>query len=100
MGGSKREKVGVLEGMVETEEAAGQSSLSMPVRVEFQCPKQPTKNIGARIRVKREELRLSQAELAERVGVITQTVKGWESGSQSPRVGNRVRLAEVLGDGD
>ena len=40
---------------------------------------------------------LSQAELAERVGVTEVTIHSWETGKRVPRLGNLRRLAEALG---
>jgi repressor LexA len=45
----------------------------------------------------REVAVLTQAELAERVGVSVTTISHWETGSKRPRVSNIRKLAEVLG---
>ena len=82
--------------MVETGEGAARGSLFMPVRVEFKPRASSHPDLATCVRVRRRELGLSQAQLAERVGVCILTVKGWESGSQSPRDRNRARLAEVF----
>jgi transcriptional regulator with XRE-family HTH domain len=37
------------------------------------------------VRQAREELGLSQAELAEAVGVTTRTIQNWEAGASSPK---------------
>ena len=68
----------------------------MPVRVVFKPRKSAFPDLATCIRVKRQELGLSQAQLAERVGISILTVKGWESGAQSSRGRNRTRLAEVF----
>lgn len=49
------------------------------------------------ISVRREEVGLSQAELATRVGVSQQTVSRWESGVAIPQSERVVSLAKVLG---
>ncbi|MCR5876545.1 helix-turn-helix domain-containing protein [Phenylobacterium sp. J426] len=50
--------------------------------------------IGARIRVRRRALRLSQRRLGERVGVTFQQIQKYESGSQRLSV---VRLLAIAG---
>ena len=40
---------------------------------------------------------LTQAELAEKVGVSESTIAGWEVGRKTPRLRNIRKLAEVLG---
>jgi phage repressor protein C with HTH and peptisase S24 domain len=58
-------------------------------------------SIHARIRKKREELGISQAELARRVGVSTQAVQQWEEDDPekqtAPRRATRKKVAEALG---
>ena len=45
----------------------------------------PWKNIGDRIREARTRLRLTQAQLAGKVGVSSQTVWSWEAGRVKPK---------------
>ena len=45
----------------------------------------------------RKELKLSQAEVADRVGVPQQTVWKWENGEQRIRLDDAAALAEALG---
>ena len=52
--------------------------------------------LGEAIRRRREELRLSQEYVAERLGVSRQAVSKWETGQSEPTAGNLVQLAEVL----
>jgi transcriptional regulator with XRE-family HTH domain len=40
---------------------------------------------------------LTQAELAEEVGVSVTTISHWETGSKRPRASNIRKLAKVLG---
>jgi len=40
---------------------------------------------------------LSQAEVADRLGVTHQAVSGWEAGTSSPSRSNALGLAEMLG---
>ena len=40
---------------------------------------------------------LTQAELAEKVGVSHYAVSNWETGIKKPRMGHMRKLAEVLG---
>ncbi|MCU9613177.1 helix-turn-helix domain-containing protein [Caldibacillus lycopersici] len=53
-------------------------------------------SIGDRIRKRRKELRLIQAELAERVNVSTQVVSNWERGYTEPSHDDVARLAVAL----
>lgn len=48
------------------------------------------------LRQRREELGLTQEELASRLSVATTTYRGWELGHFTPRVGHRPRIARVL----
>ena len=45
----------------------------------------PWKNIGERIREARQRLGLTQAQLADQVGVSSQTVWAWEAGRVKPK---------------
>ncbi len=51
---------------------------------------------GERLRKRRKELRLTQEELGESVGVTRQTVIQWERGSFSPDMEKLGRIAEAL----
>lgn len=48
------------------------------------------------VSVRRDEVGLSQAELAERIGVSQQTVSRWESGMAIPQPERVVALAKLL----
>lgn len=53
--------------------------------------------LGDRIRVGRERLGMTQAELGQAVGAARETVGNWELGLTSPR--NKLgKLREILGD--
>lgn len=52
---------------------------------------------GEQIRDARKRAGLSQAELANRVGVVPRTVGGWERGESAPGIAEQ-RLLEVLRD--
>ena len=54
-------------------------------------------NIGERITALRKERSISQAELANRLGVSRQAVSKWEQGSSSPDTAKLIQLAELLG---
>jgi transcriptional regulator with XRE-family HTH domain len=41
-------------------------------------------DVGTRIRLRRQELRMTQAELAERIGVHPATVRAWELNQNYP----------------
>lgn len=49
------------------------------------------------IRKRRQDLGLTQCELAEKLQCRQSTVSGWERGERMPRVADLYRLAEVLG---
>lgn len=48
------------------------------------------------IRNKRIEIGLSQAELAERIGVTQSTISFWESGRYEPSLSDLRKLSQVL----
>ncbi|MFN4299707.1 MAG: helix-turn-helix transcriptional regulator [Thermaurantimonas sp.] len=50
-----------------------------------------------RLRVERAEIRLSQAELAQRVGVSRQTINAIERGDYNPSVVLALKIAQVFG---
>lgn len=52
--------------------------------------------LGEQIKMKREEMKLSQEELAERVGVSRQAVSKWESNRSVPTGANRRALCQAL----
>ena len=54
-------------------------------------------NVGERIKRAREALRLSQAALAEAVGVQTNTVWRWENQRATPDVEAISQIAQTLG---
>lgn len=53
-------------------------------------------NLGENIRIRREELKLSQEYVAEQLGVSRQAVSKWETGQTEPTANNLIRLAEVF----
>jgi transcriptional regulator with XRE-family HTH domain len=55
--------------------------------------------IGERIRVARQERRITQEELASAVGVSRSAVAQWETGRSGQVTGNLARIAQVLGVG-
>lgn len=70
----------------------------MPIRLAYVRPitlRCMSPRLGDEIRQAREALGLTQAQLAERVGVARETVGNWETGTSTPR--NKLgRLREVL----
>lgn len=56
-----------------------------------------TKEIGNRIAEARKRLKVSQAELAQRLFISPQAVGKWERGESMPDIVNFNRLAEILG---
>lgn len=53
--------------------------------------------IGRRIRERRKQLRLTQDELAERAGVMPQTISSAERAKTALRPENIIRVSEALG---
>ncbi|ADH97793.1 helix-turn-helix domain-containing protein [Salisediminibacterium selenitireducens] len=53
--------------------------------------------LGTTISQRRKELNLSQAFVAEEMGVSRQAVSKWETGQSVPSTAHLIRLAEVLG---
>lgn len=53
-------------------------------------------SLAENIRARRQELRLSQVYVADRLGVSRQAVSKWESGRSEPTASNLVDLAELL----
>lgn len=58
-----------------------------------------TQSIGIRIRAARERQGLTQAALADRVGVTRSAVAQWETGRAGQVGGNLAQIASVLGVG-
>lgn len=54
-------------------------------------------DVGATIRLRREQLGLSQTKLAARLGVDRGTVIGWEAAEHAPSVESRAKLQSELG---
>ena len=50
-----------------------------------------------RLRERRESLKISQIELAEKIGVTQNTISQWETGSRRPNIDMLVKLTEVFG---
>lgn len=57
------------------------------------------REIGQRIRLTRQERRITQEELASAVGVSRSAVAQWETGRSGQITGNLARIAQVLGVG-
>ena len=49
------------------------------------------------LRVFRERDKISQIELAERVGVAQNTICQWENGARRPNIDMLIRLTEIFG---
>lgn len=61
-----------------------------------QRDKHLSKLVGARLAARRKELRLTQAELAERLGIEKESVSRLETGGISPSLGRLSTLAGAL----
>lgn len=55
------------------------------------------KTMSQKIRERRNELGLTQAELGQAIGVSGRSIFGYESGQKNPRPSTLLRLAQVLG---
>jgi transcriptional regulator with XRE-family HTH domain len=53
--------------------------------------------LGTRIRKAREQARISQAELARRIGISKTAMNAIEGGDTDPRASRIVAIAQVLG---
>ena len=56
-----------------------------------------TINYAERIRNERKKANLTQAELATKLGIQQSTVASWETGANTPRMKNLLKMASVLG---
>lgn len=52
--------------------------------------------LGKRIRLSREAAKLSQSDLATAIGISSQSVNQWESGSKAPSRKNLIKAARIL----
>lgn len=57
----------------------------------------PDAHVGARLRARRQEMGLSQAELGRRLGVTFSQVQKYEKGSNRIGAGRLFRLSAILG---
>ena len=55
------------------------------------------KNLSTYIKSRRQNIGLTQKQLAEKVGVTDVTISRWESGQREPVASDFLRLCEVLG---
>lgn len=62
----------------------------------FLADEELRKRFGARIRIMRNFLGLTQAELAEKVGVSKQAIATYETGKREPPFRNLIRLARIF----
>ena len=56
-----------------------------------------TNEIGNKIREARLQAGLKQKELAQKIGVSESRISQYEKGSQNPRIGTLIKLADALG---
>lgn len=72
-----------------------QGILAMSV-ASLACRISPMQHIGDRIRERREELGLSQSEVARQLGLKPQSIQQWEDGSAQPRPKRYPEICRVL----
>ena len=53
--------------------------------------------IGKSLKIARIESGLKQREVAQEIGVLTETISSWETGRYSPTIDNAIKLARVYG---
>ena len=53
--------------------------------------------VGARIKARRKQFGLTQAEVAQKLGIASQSVTNYESGKTDPSIRNLISLSAVLG---
>lgn len=53
-------------------------------------------NFGSRLKTLRTEMRLTQAQLAERIGVVKSVISFYESGDRYPSLDTLVKIASVF----
>jgi transcriptional regulator with XRE-family HTH domain len=56
-----------------------------------------SREVGARMRRRREELGLEAAEVAKKVGVTEEQLRAWEGGQGVAPYGTMTAIAEALG---
>lgn len=49
------------------------------------------------IKLMREKMRLSQEDVAEKIGVSRFTIINWESGKREPKLSELIKLANLFG---
>ena len=57
----------------------------------------PMKNLGSYIKSRRENIGMSQRELAKLTGITPVTICRYESGSREPKVSDFEKICKVLG---
>ncbi len=57
----------------------------------------PSMDFSARVKALREAAGLTQAELADKIGLTNRAVGAWESGRSKPRLDKLSKLADILG---
>lgn len=55
-------------------------------------------DLGATLRKAREQVALTQVELARHLGVSSRSVQGWEAGTSYPQPKQRRRIAAFLAE--
>lgn len=71
-----------------------------PCLIEFLCARwypNAMNDLGDRIRQARERVGLNQSELGRRLGVRSQTINQWESGTKAPSRENFAHLVQIVG---
>ena len=54
-------------------------------------------NFGKILKSKREECKLSQEEVAKRMGISQKTVSAWETGRNTPKLDDYAKMAKIYG---
>jgi len=61
----------------------------------YMPPRKPSTN---KIRLAREQARISRAEMSRRTGILTHTLETWENGSSNPAASQLKKVVIVLNE--
>ena len=85
---------------VATKGLFGDPDIFLQKVIPIDTPEAETKRrraVGARIKARRKQMGLTQAEVAQKLGIASQSVTNYESGKTDPSIRNLISLSAVLG---
>jgi len=62
----------------------------------FAMPKDSVGKLDSKLKIRFAQLKISQVEIAEKLGETKQTVSGWATGRTEPSLKKAFRLAKLL----